>query len=257
MSLLGRVRTTSVIAPRQRGPSLLARHPAALPITVSVAAWVVLLVVQPALSDDLLSGPLSSTGATGHGGLFTPAGIAHTAAMTVAMMAPLALFGVRTAVVTSLWWRAGRAAVIFLAAFLVAWTVIALCLAAVAEAWTTWLGSAMIGTAVLLGVCALAQLDPTRPEKLKRCDRGMRLRATGSDADVDCARFGALTAGRDVRFCALPMLAMLAAAGLPGSLLVMAAVTALTLADRITAGRRRLLIAAAYAACALALLLRS
>ena len=255
MSLLGRVRTTSVIAPRQRGPSLLARHPAALPITVSVAAWVVLLVVQPALSDDLLSGPLSSTRATGHGGLFTPAGIAHTAAMTVAMMAPLALFGVRTAVVTSLWWRAGRAAVIFLAAFLVAWTVIALCLAAVAEAWTTWLGSAATGTAVLLGVCALAQLDPTRPEKVKRCDRGMRLRASGSEADVDCARFGALTAGRDVRFCALPMLAMMAADHVPAGLLVMAAVSGLAFADRITAGRRRLLTAAAYAALAVVLVL--
>ena len=191
MSLLGRVGAASATAPR-RGPSLLARHPGALPITVSVAAWVLLLVAHPAvsdhllsdhlpsdhlLSDHLLSGPLSSPGATGHGGLFTPAGISYTAAMTAAMMAPLALSGVRTAAITSLWWRAGRAAVIFLAAFLLAWTVIALCLAALAAAWTTWLGSATTGTAVLLGVCALAQLDPTRPERMKRCDRGMRLRA--------------------------------------------------------------------------------
>jgi len=171
------------------------------------------------------------------------------------MMAPFALSGVRTTAFTSLWWRAGRATAIFLSTFLVTWMVIALCLDAVAAAWTTWLGSAATGTAVLLGVCALAQLDPTRPVKVQRCDRGMRLRGTGSEADVDCARFGALTAGRDVRFCALPMLAMLAADQLPASLLVMAAVTALALADRITAGRRRLLIAAAYAALAVVLAL--
>ncbi len=83
----------------------------------------------------------------------------------------------------------------------------------------------------------------------------MRLRPTGSEADVDCARFGVLTAGRDVRFCALPMLAMLAADQLPVGLLVMAAVTALALTDRVTAGRRRILIAAAYAALAVVLAL--
>jgi Predicted metal-binding integral membrane protein (DUF2182) len=251
-----------------------ARHPGTLPIVASVVAWAVLVVAHPAvlvqtvldqavlvqtvldqavLDQAVSDQAVSDHAGSGHGSVFTLAGIAHTAAMTVAMMAPFALSGVRTAAFTSLWWRAGRAAMIFLAAFLLTWTVIALCLDAVAMAWTTWLGSASTGTAVLLGVCALAQLDPTRPEQVKRCDRGMRLRATGSEADVDCARFGVLTAGRDVRFCALPMLAMLAADQLPASLLVMAAVTALALADRITAGRRRLLIAAAYAAFAVVL----
>lgn len=259
MSLLGRVGVAGPTAPRRRRPTLVARHPGTLPIVASAVAWAALVVAHPAVlvqpvSDPAVSGlAVSGDAGSGHGSLFTLAGIAHTAVMTVAMMAPFALSGVRTTAFTSLWWRAGRAVTIFLAAFLVTWTVIALCLDAVATACTTWLGSASTGTAVLLGVCALAQLDPTRPEQVKRCDRGMRLRATGSEADVDCARFGVLTAGRDVRFCALPMLAMLAADQLPASLLVMAAVTALALADRITAGRRRLLIAAAYAALAVVL----
>ena len=266
MSLLGRVGAAGPTAPRERRPSVLARHPGRLPIVVSAIGWAVLVVAQPgllepwgsgqALSDQTASDQaLSVHAGGGHGSLFTLAGIAHATVMTVAMMAPFALSGVRTAAFTSLWWRAGRAAAIFLAAFLLTWTVIALCLDAVATAWTTWLGSAATGTAVLLGVCALAQLDPTRPVKVKRCDRGMRLRSTGSEADVDCARFGVLTAGRDVRFCALPMLAMLAADPLRAGLLVMAALSALALADRITAGHRRLLIAAAYAALAAVLAL--
>jgi len=257
VSLLGRVDALGPTAPQRRRRALLATHPGTLPIVASAVAWAVLLVTHPAVSGLAVSDPAGSghAGGSGHGSLFTLAGIAHTAVMTVAMMAPFALSGVRTTAFTSLWWRAGRAAAIFLSTFLVTWMVIALCLDAVAAAWTTWLGSAATGTAVLLGVCALAQLDPTRPVKVQRCDRGMRLRGTGSEADVDCARFGALTAGRDVRFCALPMLAMLAADQLPASLLVMAAVTALALADRITAGRRRLLIAAAYAALAVVLAL--
>ncbi len=259
MSLLGRVGAAGPTAPRERRPSVLARRPGRLPIVVSAIGWAVLVVAQPGLLEPWGSGQavsdqtVSVHAGGGHGSLFTLAGIAHATVMTVAMMAPFALSGVRTAAFTSLWWRAGRATAIFLAAFLLTWTLIALCLDAAATAWTTWLGSASTGTAMLLGVCALAQLDPTRPAKVKRCDRGMRLRPTGSEADVDCARFGVLTAGRDVRFCALPMLAMLAADQLRAGLLVMAAVSALALADRITAGRRRLLIAAAYAALAVAL----
>lgn len=265
MSLLGRAGAAGPTAPRQRRPSLLARRPGTLPIVVAAMGWAVLVVAEPGVlgpwgSGQAVAGPTVSVHAGGgHGSLFTLAGIAHASVMTVAMMAPFALSGVRTAAFTSLWWRAGRAAAIFLAAFLLTWTVIALCLDAVATAWTTWLGSALgsaaTGTAALLAVCALAQLDPTRPERVKRCDRGMRLRPAGSDADVDCARFGVLTAGRDVRFCALPMLAMLAADQLRVGLLVMGAVSALALADRITAGRRWLLIAAAYTALAVVLAL--
>ena len=258
MSVLGRVGAARPTAPRQRRPSLLATRPGVLPIVASAMGWALLVLTDLGVLDLRGSGraepaSVSVHSGAGHGSLFTLTGIVHPTIMTVAMMAPFALSGVRMAAFTSLWWRAGRAAAIFLAAFLLTWTVIALCLGAVATAWTTWLGSAATGTAVLLGVCALAQLDPTRPEKVKRCDRGMRLRSTGSEANVDCARFGVLTAGRDVRFCALPMLATLAADLLPAGLLVMAAVSALALTDRITAGGRRLLLAVAYAALAVVL----
>ena len=78
----------------------------------------------------------------------------------------------------------------------------------------------------------------------------MRLRGTGPDANVDCARFGVLTAARGGRLCALPMLAMLA---VPSSLLVMAALTALSVSDRVTQGSRRLVIAVLYVILAAAL----
>ncbi|HZM66977.1 MAG TPA: DUF2182 domain-containing protein [Nakamurella sp.] len=228
----------------RRAPSRLARRPELVPVLASALAWVVLVIAN---------GPIGhGHGAEGSHGLFTPNGIGLTAAMTIAMMGPLAVAGVRTTAFTSPWWRAGRAAAEFFAAFGLTWIVIALCLAAFAEAWTGWLASATAGTAVLVAVCALAQLDPGRPDRMTRCDRPMRLRARGTEADVDCVRFGALTAGRDVRFCALSMLAMLA---LPGNLLVMAFLTALVLADRVTEGRRRLPIAAAYAVIAVVLAL--
>ena len=53
------------------------------------------------------------------------------------------------------------------------------------------------------------------------------------------------------RFCALPMLAMLA---LPGSLPFMAVLTVLVVADRFTEGRHRLVIAALYAILGIGLL---
>ncbi len=160
MSLLGRVDAAGAPAARVRRPSVLATHPGALPIVVSGIGWTVLLVSR-LFSDHIVS----TSEAGGHGGLFTLVGVAHTAAMTAAMMAPLALSGVRTTAFTSLWWRAGRAAVIFLAAFLLTWTVIAVCLDAVATAWTTWLGSASIRDRCLAGRVRARPARPHPPGK--------------------------------------------------------------------------------------------
>jgi hypothetical protein len=78
------------------------------------------------------------------------------------------------------------------------------------------------------------------------------LRPNGFDADIDCARFGVLSACRGLRLCALPMLAMLA---LPASLLLMALITAISLTERITQGRHRFAVSACWAAIGAVLLI--
>jgi hypothetical protein len=186
------------------------------------------------------------------GGLFTPTGLAMVALMSVAMMGPLAVPGVRYVVSNSLWWRAGRAGLWFFGAFITTWAVIALCLQPVAELLAGVFGSASVAAGLLALVCALAQLDPRRAGRSATCDSPMRLRARGSDANTDCARFGLLCAARGFRLCALPMLAMFA---LPASLLVMASLTAFTVTDRVTQGRRRILIATLYTGLGVLLLL--
>lgn len=235
------------------GPALLARRPEIVPITATILTWGILAwSTSPAgWTEWRGTGPFVAAHPE-HGGIFTATGLAMITLMTLAMMAPLAVPGVRTVAFTSLWWRAGRAVLWFFGAFGLTWAVMAIVLAPFAAALGGALGSPATAAGVLLLACAVAEFDPRRGDLSRSCDRPMRLRAIGSDADVDCVRFGALTACRGVRLCALPMIAMLA---LPSSLLVMALVTGLSVTDRITLGRRRLVIAAGYAVLGAVLLI--
>lgn len=238
-------------AARSRGPSLLARRPDVLPVAAAVAAWVALAGSSTPTAWTDLTGALSA-GHLGHGSVFSASGLAMVAVMTVAMMAPLSIAGVRTVAATSLWWRAGRAVTWYFVTFIAAWTVIAICLAPIATALAGLFGSPDTAAGILVLACAIAQFDPHRADLTKSCDRPMRLRANGSDANVDCARFGLLTAARGVRLCALPMLAMLA---VPASLVVMAVLTALSVADRVTQGARRRHLAILYVTLAAVLVI--
>jgi hypothetical protein len=102
------------------------------------------------------------------------------------------------------------------------------------------------GGALLAG-CALAQLHPRRALRAADCDRPMRIRPYGRSADLDCARFGVISAARCARLCALPMLAMLS---LPASLSLTAALATLALGERVS--RRRWPVPAALSYAALA-----
>ena len=171
------------------------------------------------------------------------------AAMTVAMMGPLGVPGARGVARRFPACPAG-AILGFFAAFVLTWTVIALCLATVAETLGGVLGSAAIAAGVVTLLCAAAQFDPRRHSAFAACDRPDQ-QGDGSSAVVDLIRFGMSGAGRGFRVCALPMLAMLA---LPGSLTCMALLTVLVIADRFTEGRYRWVIAALYSVLGIALL---
>ena len=227
--------------------SLLARRSEIVPVAATVLAWAALIADSPTVGWSSTGSSIAGHGA--HGGVFTAPGMAMVAVMTVAMMGPLAVPGART-VARRLPSRCGAALLRHFAAFVVTWTVIALCLATVAETLAGLLGSAVVAAGVLTLMCAAAQFDPRRGSALRACDRPSQ-RADPSGPVVESARFGMSCAASGFRLCALPMLAMLA---LPGSLSFMAALTILVVADRMTEGRHRWVIAPLHAAFGIALL---
>jgi len=229
------------------GATLLARRPEILPVGATVLACAGLLADSPTAGWSATGASIAGHGA--HDGVFTSSGLAMVAAMTVAMMGPLAVPGAR-GVARRLPRCPAGAMHGFFAAFVLTWAVIALCLATVAETFAGVLGSAAVAAGALTLGCAAAQFDPRRRDALRTCERTHQ-QGSSSGPVVDSARFGMSCATSGFRFCALPMLAMLA---LPGSLPFMAVLTVLVVADRFTEGRHRLVIAALYAILGLGLL---
>lgn len=227
--------------------SLLARRPEIVPVAATVLAWAALIADSPAVGWSATGASMAGHGA--HGGVFTASGVAMVAAMTVAMMGPLAVPGTR-AVARRLPTGSAGAILGFFASFVLAWTAIALGLATVAETLAGVLGSAVVAAGVLTLGCTVAQFDPGRSGAHRDCDRPDQ-QVIPSGPVVESARFGMSCAGRGFRFCALPMAAMLA---LPGSLPFMAVLTVLVVADQFTEGRHRVVIAVLYAFLGIALL---
>ena len=238
------------------GPPLLARRLRIVPIVVTVVAWAMLTATAP-LSAWTIAGAADSAAASPdghltHSGVFTQSGLLMLALMTVAMMAPLAIPGILLVASASPRQRADRPAAWFFAVFLLTWIVVAVVFAPFATALGTLLGSSTAAAGILVVACVLVEFDPQRRAVGAPCGPPMQLHGNGSSADLGGARFGLLTACRGVRLCALPMIAMLA---IPSSLLVMALLTAASVIDRFTLGRRRLVIAAGYAAMGIVLLI--
>lgn len=222
------------------------RWPELVPVTATVTAWAYLALVAPDHS-----GHLWWAGATGRPAPLPGAGqLAQLTVMTIAMTGLLAVPGVRTAVFTSPWWRRRRAVALFVAGFVLPWTAVVVGLSELGVVLSGVVAPPAVSGA-LLALCALAQLHPRRSLRVAECDRPMRIRASGSSADLDCARFGVVSAARCVRLCALPMLAMLSA---PASLWLMAALAALPLGERVSRRRWPVLTAVSYAALAVAVL---
>jgi hypothetical protein len=117
--------------------------------------------------------------------------------------------------------------VLFVVAFLTTWAALAFVLGLAAPALTSVLPSGAATAAVLTGA-ALAHCLPRRNQWVQRCGQSIRIRARGLGGLRDATRYGALSAGRCARVCVLPMLAML----LTGHLVFMAAITVLTLLER-------------------------
>jgi len=223
-------------------PSLIARHPAALPIVASLAAWsTVVLTHRTGASSGLSHRHLPDTAS---------AGLDVVAAMTVAMMAPLCLTAVGHVARGSAVWRIGRSVVLFFGTFISCWVVTALALNAAVRAAVHMIAPAALASGCLFAA-ALFQVTPYRGKLSVLCHWPMRLRVDGEAADADCVRFGTVAATRCVQTCALPMAACLA---LPHELALMAALSAIALIERGYERPRHFALAVSYLSLALLLL---
>jgi predicted metal-binding membrane protein len=169
--------------------------------------------------------------------------------MTVAMMGPAALAGIRHTGLNSLRWRRGRAMTGFAAAYLAVWAAFGV-LALAAAALPRVPGPAAL--AAVLAVAAAWQLSPAKRRCLRACHRSVPLPPRGWRAEWGSLRFGLRNGAACLGSCWCLMLVMVAAPA--GQLLWMAglagAVTAERLAPRPRAVTRFVAVACAFAALA-------
>lgn len=207
-------------------------------VLVTVLLWMAVVTVH--------SGPAGSTVHTGHhagiGVDRTPslgAAAALWALMATAMMLPTTLPAARHVGLNSLRRRQWRAMAVYVAAYLAVWMafgVPAVTLARMA-------GAAGVESRWLVpGTLALAagwQLTPWKRHALFACRRTVPLPLTGFRADLACARFGVVQAGRCMVSC-WPLMLLMSVAG-QHNLMGMTLLAAIVLAEERNAISRRLI----------------
>lgn len=152
--------------------------------------------------------------------------VTHSAVMAVAMMVPLVLPAARHVGLSSMWHRRHRAIVVFVAGYVAVWTAVGAVLTVVAGLAARAPRAAVVGAAFTLAVAY--QLSPGRYTLLRACTRTVPLAPYGREADLDCLRYGLMTG----RACVATCWAAMAAATVSHGVGVMAALLAITLAER-------------------------
>jgi predicted metal-binding membrane protein len=148
--------------------------------------------------------------------------------MTVAMMGPSALAGIRHTGLNSLPWRRGRAMSEFTLAYVGVWAlfgVAALVAAEIIGGIRSW-----GGLSVALAAAAVWELLPAKRRFLRRCHRASPLPPKGRSAEMGSLRFGWRSGLACLGSCWCLMLVMVAAPA--GHLAWMAALTLLVSAER-------------------------
>jgi predicted metal-binding membrane protein len=206
------------------------------------AAWAALVGAA------LASRPSSAAVATAFCQLRPAAGAAAASAvplalvggpvMVVAMMLPVVEPALDHLARNSLPRRRRRAAAEFLASYVGIWTVAvgvaALALGALHDRLPTPTGRGDVVLFGALAAAALWQITPLRRRRLRRCRRARPLAADGWAAVRDASAFGAASAGRCLTTCGALM--VVALAGAPAGLAVMAAITAYLWIERTRPG---------------------
>jgi predicted metal-binding membrane protein len=236
---------------------LLLRRPE-LPAAAAVAAaWLALLAMaapgvlagHPAAGMAAMPGMGSARPAAGPGAV---AGLPGWLLMTVAMMGPAALAGVRHTGLASLRWRRGRAMAGFAAAYLAVWAAFGILALAAAALLPAAAVPGPAALAVVLAAAAAWQLTPAKRRCLRACHRSVPLPPRGWRAGWGSLRFGLRNGAACLGSCWCLMLVMVAAPA--GQVLWMAglagAVTAERLAPRPRATTRFTAVACAFATVA-------
>jgi predicted metal-binding membrane protein len=218
MAILG----TSSLPHRADMRRLLIGRPEALAGVVVVLAWVFLLsrggqglhhgaTTDPAAMRGMTRMATSHSPASQAPWTLAVAQVPHWVLMTVVMMGPVALAGIRHTGRNSLQWRRGRAMAEFAAAYLAVWTAFG----AVALAVTARL-SLLSGTAGLGAVLTLAagwQLSPLKRRCLRNCHRSVPLPLHGWPAERGAVVFGLRHGASCLGTCWCLMLVMVVTPG--------------------------------------------
>lgn len=217
---------------RRRQPDLqrfLMRRPECGAVVAVVAAWVMLLALSAggaqrsgrhAVMVAMAEMDMASPAAPGALSVVL-SGLPYWVLMTVAMMGPSALAGVRQTGLNSLRWRRERAMVEFSVAYLAVWTAFGIVALAAAALIPGFPGSAAL--VVVLAAAAAWQLSPLKRRWLRDCHRSVPLPPRGRRADVGALAFGLRNGLACLGSCWCVMLVMVAA---PGSHLVWTAALA-------------------------------
>jgi predicted metal-binding membrane protein len=198
---------TAALVPRLDVRQLLLRRPELGASVVVVGAWVALLA-------------LAAQGGHRH----VSRGLPYWTLMTVAMMGPAALAGIRHTGLNSLRWRRGRAMAEFAAAYLAVWTAFGALALTMATLVPAVPGSAAF--AIVLAGAAAWQLSPLKRRWLRDCHRSVPLPLRGWAAEWAALRFGLRNVAACIGSCWCLMLVMVVASGLLWTVLVAGFVTA-------------------------------
>ena len=169
----------------------LLRHPEAIASILVGIAWLWLVSIE-----------LRSASGGGHAGMpgmdmppeAAPRGpgisnpIGWWVLMSVAMMGPAALAGVRHTGLNSLRWRRGRAMAEFAAAYLAVWAIFGAVALTVVAALPGVPGT--VALAIVLALAAAWQLTPLKRRWLRDCHRSVPLPPQGRKAELGALRFG-------------------------------------------------------------------
>jgi len=228
----------------------LLRHPETVASIVVGVAWLLLISIQ-----------LRGAPGGGHAGMpgmdMTPEtasrlpGIANPIGwwvlMSVAMMGPAALAGVRHTGLNSLRWRRGRAMAGFAAAYLAVWAIFGAVAITIVGALPDITGTVALATALTLA--AAWQLTPLKRRWLRDCHRSVPLPPHGWKAELGALRFGLRNGLSCLGSCWCLMLVMVVAPA--NHLLWMVALTVVVTAERLVE-RPRYVTRMAAAALAIA-----
>lgn len=174
-------------------------RPGTMPAVVIFAAWVALAFQS---ARDIASGSMDDRRLS----------LGYWTLMTVAMMGPAALAGIRHTAVNSLSWRRGRAMFEFAAGYVFMWTAFGVALLGIAAVTGMRAGWGFL--ALVLLAAALWQLTPLKLRWLRDCHRTIALPPTGWAADRAAVEFGARNGLSCVGSCWCLMLVMTAAPSL-------------------------------------------